>query len=190
MTEPFTTPDDAERLAEIRRELAALGEHEPSEAELAMLRDPLALDDDPDIASIARLSELAAAGSFDDLSQLEKHRVWRTIERRLPGEGSFEDQPSETGSRSGTRQSGSSERHFGPWIAAGLALAATLALVWWGPWADRTAPSSGPSSAEVAEVGDQARAALRALDDGLDDTARTERLMADYQRRLAEGKRQ
>ena len=76
-----------------------------------------------------------------------------------------------------------STRRLTPWIAIGLALAAAAVMLVLLPGDDEPG-STGPSAAEVAEVGDQARSALRALDDGLGDTARAERMSADYQRRL------
>jgi hypothetical protein len=157
----------------IARELEALGEEPLSATELAMLADDdRDLEDEPAVASTARLIELSrpldpielSAG----LSEIDQQRVWRTIEdRRAPTDG-----------RSSERRS----RRWTPWIAVSLALAAAAVMLVVLP-GDRGA-SSRPSQAEVAQVGDQARSALRALDDGLGDTARAERLSADYQRRL------
>lgn len=156
----------------IARELEALGEEPLSAAELAMLAgDELDLDDEPAVASTARLIELSRPYESANLSDIDQQRVWRTIEqRRAPMDVRREAQPS---------------RRWAPWIGVSLALAAAAVMLVLLPGDDRDA-KTGPSKAEVAQVGDQARSALRALDDGLDDTARAERLSADYQRRLEE----
>jgi hypothetical protein len=156
----------------IARELEALGEEPLSADELAMLagaedryssHGPSGPDWEPAVASTARLIELSRPLEPVSLSELDHQRVWRTIEQR----------------RSGDRAS----RRWAPWIAVGLAVAAAAVMLVLLPGDDRDTPT-GPSAAEVAEVGDQARSALRALDDGLGDTARAERLDADYRRRL------
>jgi hypothetical protein len=71
---------------QIERELAALGEAPPSVAELEG-----AFDDTPEVASVARLVELAEPVVFEDLSELESHRAWRQIEQRLGGSGEADE---------------------------------------------------------------------------------------------------
>jgi hypothetical protein len=160
MTEPLTPTET------IARELEALGEEPLGADELAMLAGE-AIDDEPAVASTARLIELSQPFEAPPLSELDRQRVWRTIEQRR-----------------GTATGGdAASRRWAPWIGVALAIAAAAVMLVLLPGDDETS-ASGPSAAEVAEVGEQARSALRALDDGLGDTARAERLSADYQRRL------
>jgi hypothetical protein len=149
--------------AAIARELEALGEDPPSAEELAMLA-AAALDDEPDVARTTRLIELAQVDTAHDepLGELGKQRVWRAVEsRRAIGRA----------------------RLSGRWVAVGLAIAAALAVLVLVPGRDESR-EPGPSAAEVGEVGDQARLALQALDDGLDDTARLEQLRGRYAERM------
>lgn len=151
--------------AAIARELEALGEDPPSADELAMLA-AASLDDEPEVAGTARLIELAQpdfAGPSEPLGELGKQRVWRTVEARR-----------------GLSRGRSSAR----WVAVGLAIAAALALLVLMPGRGEQAREDGPSAAELAEVGEQARLALRALDDGLDDTTRAERMRGAYVERM------
>jgi hypothetical protein len=164
MTEPRNPSDDI-----IARELEALGEEPLDAEELAMLAAG-GLDDEPAVASTARLIELSLPREEPaNLSELDRQRVWRTIEQR----------------RGSTREAASPRpTRVAPWLALSLAVAAAaVMMIVLLPGDDERSPT-GPSAAEVAEVGEQARSALRALDDGLGDTARAERLTADYQRRL------
>lgn len=150
--------------AAIARELEALGEDPPSAEELAMLA-AASLDDEPDVAGTARLIELAQVDAALDepLGELGKQRVWRAVE-----------------SRRGVGR----DRTSGRWLGLGLALAAAAALlVWVVPERDEPR-ETGPSAAEVDEVGEQARLALQTLDDGLDDTARLEQLRGRYAERM------
>ena len=150
--------------AAIARELVALGEDPPSAEELAMLA-AASLDDEPDVAGTTRLIELAQVDAALDepLGELGKQRVWRAVEsRRAVGRA----------------------RLSGRWVALGLAIAAALALLVVVPEGDEPAREQGPSAAEVGEVGEQARLALQALDDGLDDTARLEQLRGRYAARM------
>lgn len=164
MTAPTSQPETLER------ELAALGEAPPSAEELALL------EDDVEIASVARLVDLAEPFAFDNLSQLETHRGWRTVEQRLARAKSAPAaaHPSETSPVGG-----------GPrrWLfaAIGLAAAAAIALIILRP----TTPNSLDPKA-VAKMGEQARATLRTLSHGTSDTQRAETLAAEYQQRLAE----
>ncbi len=149
--------------AAIARELEALGEDPPSAEELAMLA-AASLDDEPDVAGTARLIELAQVDAALDepLGELGKQRVWRAVEsRRAIGRA----------------------RVSGRWVAVGLAIAAALAVLVLVPERDEPR-ETGPSAAEVGEVGEQARLALQALDDGLDDTARLEQLRGRYAERM------
>jgi hypothetical protein len=152
---PIPAPSDT-----IARELEALGEEPLSADELAMLAGD-EVEDEPAVASTARLIELSRPLEPVSLSEIDQQRVWRTIEQRRSG----------------------ANRRWAPWIAVGLAVAAAAVMLVLLPGDDRDA-STGPSAAEVAEVGAQARSALRALDDGLSDTDRAERLNADYRKRL------
>jgi hypothetical protein len=169
----------------IERELAALGEAPPSDEELALLAGELDEHDDHDeIATVARLAELAEPLAFDELSPLETHRGWRNVEQRLaaahvPGQANAQPHASE---QSGSH--GASPRQ-GRWLfaAIGLAAAAALVLIVVNP--------SNPEQPEldakaVAELGEQARASLKALDNGTSDTQRAEQLAAKYQQRLEE----
>lgn len=158
MSEPST---DA-----IARELEALGEAPLSAAELAMLAED-ALDDEPAVAGTARLIDLAQPYEHQPLGELGIQRVWRRVEPH---------------GRARVR------RVQSRWVAVTIAIAAALVLVV--VVADREpgdrepGSGSGPSATEVAELGEQARVALHALDEGLDDTARAERARADYLARM------
>ncbi len=152
----------------IERELAALGEEPLQDDELAMLAgEAQALDGEPAVASTARLFELAQPYDHADhaeLSELAKQRIWRTVDSR--------PRPSGVGRRG---------REVGL-VAVVLALAAALVLVVVDLDDERSPPE--PRDREVAALADQTRSALRALDDGLGDTARAERLTSEYQQRL------
>jgi hypothetical protein len=122
---------------------------------------------EPAVAITARLMDLSRPYESADLSELDKRRVWRNVEQRRATQRPAIEVPS---------------RSWTPWIGVALALAAAAVVLVLLP-GDETSPI-GPSATEVAEVGDQARSALRALDDGLTDTARAEQMTRDYQRRL------
>ena len=171
---------DTEQIELTRDELAALGEAAPSEAEQLLLRgdglDAPEAHADPSVASVARLAELAAPLKFEDLSELELHRGWRGIEERLPGAAAHPAPSTGGGVRS--------------WLfaAVGIAAAAAVLLVVLRPGKD-TQQAQAPSPeqvTELAELGEQARAALRVLDDDQTDTERATQLAAAYQRRLAQ----
>ena len=171
----------------IERELAALGEAPPSAEELALLAGEL--EDHDEIATVARLAELAEPLAFDELSPLETHRGWRNVEQRLARvqapEQATQQQASEQSSPSGPSRGGSSPRPHGRWLlaAVGLAAAAALVLIVVNP----STPEQPELDAEaVAELGEQARATLKALDNGASDTQRAEQLAAEYQQRLEE----
>lgn len=167
----------------IERELAALGEAPPSDEELALLAGEL--DDDDDIATFARLAELAEPLAFDELSPLETHRGWRNVEQRLAAAAHT---PDSAGAQSQTSEQsashGASPRQ-GRWLfaAIGLAAAAALVLIVVNP-SDPEQPELDAKA--VAEIGEQARASLKALDNGTSDTQRAEQLAAKYQQRLEE----
>ena len=152
----------------IARELAALGEDAPSEAELAWLRDGT-LDAEPDVASVARLSELAEPFGFEELSELEIHRAWRRSEHQL------------SASSHAPAAAAPSPRR---WLlaAAGLAAAAAVALL----VIPEREQAPQLSAQDVASQGESVRVALRALDDGRSDSERARAIAAEYQRRLAE----
>lgn len=158
----------------IERELAELGEPPPSAAELALAARPEALDAEPELACVARLSKLAEPLTFDDLSELERHRGWREVERRL------DDRAPEAAK---LERGGGVARRW-PYLAAGLAVAAAVLLVVLQPDAELADP--GPSASEVAALGDTVRASLRALGDGETDTQRAASVVEQYQRRLEE----
>jgi hypothetical protein len=159
----------------IARELAALGEAPPSAEELALLasrpgyRADEELDEHDEVASVARLAELSEPFGFDDLSELETHRVWRNVEQRAaraePGHA--------------RRPSGGGPRRW-LFAAAGLAAAAAIA------WIVVGSPAPEHDADAVADLGTQARATLQMLDDGASDTERAEQLAAEYQQRLEE----
>ncbi|PRQ06634.1 hypothetical protein [Enhygromyxa salina] len=166
MSEATSNPD----AAQIMHELATLGEPPPSAAELA--HD--SLDDDPEVASVARLAELAEPLEVRDLSELELHRAWRGVEQRLPGASAS---PAPEPSRGAKL----------PWliIAVGVAAAAAVVLIVLPPGEDSQRRAKVQTE-QVTELGDQARTALRVLDDGQTDTERATQLAATYQRRLEE----
>ena len=178
MTEPTHTTET------IERELAALGEAPPSAEELALLAsdDDDDLDALDDLATVARLSELAEPLAFDDLSQLETHRGWRNVEQRLARpEPARATEPAANDSASEHPGGGGPRRWL--FAAVGLAAAAALVLIVVRP----SAPEQPELDAEtVAELGEQARATLKILDDGASDTQRAEQLAAEYQQRLEE----
>ena len=158
--------------AAIERELAELGEAPASAEELAMFDT---LEQDPEVASVARLAELAEPCAFDDLSELELHRAWRSVERRgakAPAEAA--PHPSGGGPRR--------------WLfaAIGLAAAAAILLIVTRPTDDEQLAQTQADAEAVAELGEQARASLKLLDDGASDTQRAEQLAAEYQARLEE----
>jgi hypothetical protein len=160
----------------IERELAALGEAPPSAEELGLLDR---LGDHEDIASVARLAELAEPLAFEDLSELELHRSWREVEQRQQqSRGSA--QPATTGAGPGPRR----------WLlaAAGLAAVAAVVLLVVRPLANDEGGGTGRDgdAQQVAKLGEHARATLRALDDGVSDTQRAEQIAAEYQRQLEE----
>lgn len=170
----------------IERELAALGEAPPSAEELAMLAE---LEDHGEVASVARLTELADPLAFEDLSELETHRGWRNVEQRLArssGEPTGEVAPSKRPTPSG----GGPRR----WLYAAIGVAAAAAVLFvvtrpalrLGPGKDETVADSKVDAKAVAELGEQARASLKILDNGTTDTQRAEQLAAEYQARLEE----
>jgi hypothetical protein len=167
--------------SEIERELAALGEAPPSAEELALLASG-ELDDDAEIASVARLAEIAEPIAFAQLSELETHRAWRTVEQRLARSTAsdaeqLDARPSEQRPL-GPRLAGGPKR----WLLAAVGLAAAAAIVV--IIVPRSPPELDPE--QVAKMGEQARATLRTLQHGASDTERAEQLAAEYQQRLEE----
>lgn len=183
MSEATSNTEQRERLErELGDQLVTLGEAPPSEAELVLLRG-LADDSDPDtnptsstnpdIASVARLAELAEPIAFEDLSELELHRAWRGVEQRLPGAGA--------------------SARIKPWLFAAVGVAAAAAVLLIVVQSGRHSEDSRQAQtlsdkqlAELAALGDQARAALRLLDDGQSDTERAANLADTYQLRLTQ----
>lgn len=160
----------------IERELAALGEAPPSAEELALLASG-DLDHVSDVATMARLAELSEPLAFDDLSELETHRGWRNVEQRL---GSSEPAREVDEPPTQTSPIGGGPRR---WLFAAIGLAAAAAI---------TVIIVRPSSPEpvdpeqVVQLGEQARATLKTLENGASDTQRAEQLAAEYQQRLEE----
>ena len=161
----------------IARELAELGE-EPASAEELALIEAGTLEQQPAVASMARLSELAEPYAFDELSELETHRAWRKLEQRVE-----QDQEAEP------RVVSEPEPAAGPasprrWLfaLAGLAAAAAVALI--------VVPGEGEggtlSAEDVAKQGESVRVALDALDDGRSDSTRARERASAYQQRLEE----
>jgi hypothetical protein len=178
MSHARPSPEQHERELVLRRELELLGEEPPSAEELALVHDGTR-GDPAEVAVVSRLTELATAERFDPLSELELHRVWRSVEQRAAtGHGK---QATKTIGGGGARR----------WLLAavgGLAAAAAVLFAVLGPGRDeaRHADAKAPSSEQVAEMGDQVRATLQALDDGKSDSERAAELAAEYQRRLAQ----
>ncbi|HLT35318.1 MAG TPA: hypothetical protein VK034_03510 [Enhygromyxa sp.] len=169
----------------IERELAALGEAPPSAEELALLESGGLhrldhLDHAAEIAGVARLAELAEPLAFEDLSELETHRGWRTVEQRLTRPGSAADVDPGDARPSDSSPSGGGPRR---WLFAALGLAAAAAIVL---IIVRPSASEPLDPEQVAELGEQARASLQILEDGASDTQRAEQLAAEYQQRLEE----
>jgi hypothetical protein len=179
----------------IERELAALGEAPPSAEELALL-EAGELDeivDHAELASVARLVGLAEPINFDDLSELETHRGWRTVEQRLArarrvddladeplaDEPGLADEPDNDPRTDEPRPVGGGPQRW-LFAAIGLAAAAAIAVIILRP----SQPGLDPE--QVVKMGEQARATLRVLQHGASDTQRAEQLAAEYQQRLEE----
>jgi hypothetical protein len=190
MSHARPSPEQHERELVLRRELELLGEEPPSAEELALVLDGTR-GDPGEVAVVSRLTELAAAERFDPLSELELHRVWRSVEQRAA-----HAEPDAAGPAGPTGHGKQATKTIGGggarrWLLAavgGLAAAAAVLFVVLGPGRDeaRHADAKAPSSEQVAEMGDQVRATLQALDDGKSDSERAAELAAEYQRRLAQ----
>lgn len=173
MSEPKAHP--------ISSELAQLGEPALGEDELAWL-DGGSVDATGEVASVALLHELAEPQAFEDLSELEAHRVWRNVEGRL--ESPRATRPS---AAPATSHSGGHKRWL--LVAVGMAAAAVVALIVV-PRDDSTevAERERTRQAERAEqaeqMAEQAHAALALIDDGRSDRERAEAAAREYQRRL------
>jgi hypothetical protein len=170
MSHASPSPEQHERELAVRRELEMLGEEPPSPAELALV-----LERDPEVAIVSRLAELAEAESAEPLSELELHRAWRNVEQRIT---MAEPRP----------KIGGGSRRWLLTAIGGLAAAAGVLFMVFGPdrTADRRADAQTPSIEQVAEMGEQVRTALQALDDGKSDSECATELAADYQRRLTQ----
>ncbi len=181
---------------EIERELAGLGEAPPSAAELALLAQLDAdgtdgADEVDDVVVVARLTELAEPFAFEDLSELETHRSWRTVEQRLARtdanagdiEAGTEPQTEPSEHRRPTPSGGGPRRWL--FAAIGVAAAAAIVLIVVRPPTNETVAETRVDAEAVAELGEQARASLKVLDNGTSDTQRAEQLAAEYQARLA-----
>jgi hypothetical protein len=179
MSHARPSPDQREH--ELRRELELLGEEPPTAEELALLEQDA--ESEPEIAIASRLVELAGGERFDSLSELELHRGWRNVEQRAVNEAPLESaRHAPTGG--GARR----------WLFAavgGLAAAAAVLFVVFTPERDDPhATAEAPSSARVAEMGEQVRATLRVLDDGKSDSQRAAERAAEYRQRLAQRQEQ
>lgn len=179
----------------IERELATLGEARPSAEELDLIGHADHVDHvghADHVANVARLAELAEPIAFDDLSELETHRSWRSVELRLaqrpntpgpgPGRARVEDEHDAS-----TPTGGGPQR----WLltAVGIAAAAAVLLIVLRPFEQPKIAEAEPAKPDaelVAQLGERARVALNALDDGTSDTQRAEQLAADYRRQLEE----
>jgi hypothetical protein len=187
MSHAHPSPEQHERELVLRRELELLGEEPPSPAELALV-----LERDPEVAAVSRLAELAQAERFESLSELEVHRAWRTIEQRIavaePAEvGNGSGEPDEKSEPTRPKTGGGGSRRWLLAAVGGLAVAAGVLFVVFLPDRDagRRADVETPNSEQVAEMGEQVRTALQALDDGKSDSERAAELAAEYERRLA-----
>jgi hypothetical protein len=168
-------PSHEQRELELRRELELLGEEPPSPAELALVFEQEG--EEPEIATVSRLVELAQGERVAPLSELELHRGWRNVEQRALHDEPVRHAPTGGGARR--------------WLFAaigGLAAAAAVLFVVFGPERDTNRHATGepPSSEQVAKMGEQVRASLRALDDGKSDSERAAERAAEYERRLAQ----
>ncbi|MCA9684886.1 MAG: hypothetical protein KC457_22070, partial [Myxococcales bacterium] len=156
----------------VARELAELGEEPLSPEELALLA--AGEDDNADIDTVARLHELAEPFAFDDLSELERAQSWKGVESRLPAIASATgtETGTETGTGTGTSGgaggAGGRVRWLFPSVTLAAAAAAVLVLIL------RPPSDQGPSPEEIAEIGQQARTMLAALDDGRSDSERAD----------------
>jgi hypothetical protein len=185
-------PNPDQRELELRRELELLGEEPPSPDELALLEQDG--EQEPEIAIVSRLVELAQAERFDSLSELELHRGWRSVEQRAVNDGSVEH-GGPVGRvehvQDGHRPTGGGARRWLFAAVGGLAAAAAVLFVVFGPERDtQQQAAEAPSSEQVAEMGEQVRATLRVLDDGKSDSERAVERAAEYQRRLAQRQEQ
>ena len=183
----MSEPDNSAK--QIQRELAALGEDAPSEAELALADEEAgaALERAPELARVARLIELAEPHEFDDLSELETHRGWRSVEQRLAASVVGEDSRTGAAVPAGTPSSAGGARR---WLLAAIGLAAAAAVlvvvVSTSGHQDELAQrdEQAPSATKLSEMADQARAALQALDDGKSDSERAAELARQYTQRM------
>lgn len=181
-------PSPDQRELELRRELELLGEEPPSAEELALLEQEA--EQEPEIATVSRLVELAHGERFDSLSELELHRVWRNVEQRAVNDAPAE--PAEPAVPVVHRPTGAGARRWLFAAVGGLAAAAGVLFVVLGPErdTDRHATAEAPSSEQVAKLGDQVRATLQVLDDGKSDSQRAAERAAEYRRRLAQRQEQ
>jgi hypothetical protein len=179
MTAPSQTSET------IERELAALGEAPASAEELAMLREPGELDSLHPVASVARLAEVAEPIEINDLSELELHRGWRNVELRLARSSEARQSTPSDRSAPAPAPSGGGPRRW-LFAAIGVAAAAAILVIVLRPADAPTVAKTKIDAESVSELGDQARASLKVLDDGITDTQRAEQLAAEYQARLEE----
>lgn len=173
MSHASTSSERRELELALRRELESLGEPPLGEAELALVLERR-FDDDPEVATVSRLVELASASApSEGLSELELHRGWRTVEQRV--------------ARPAVVRAPAVGRRRLSVAVGGLAAAAAVLLIVIGPGKDdgEATHAQAPTAQQVAAIGEQVHASLRALDDGKTDSERAVELAADYQRRLA-----
>jgi anti-sigma-K factor RskA len=158
-------PDDS--ASKVERELAALGE-----APLAPEEEVLLARSDgethEEARTIAALVELSTAPPEEELSQLDRFRIWRKVEASRPAAGALEDEAHPTS--------------LPRWrsVVAGLAVAAGVALWVRGQPVERTRASDSPSVKALAE---EARRGFAALG-GTSGTKRARTLARTYARRL------
>jgi hypothetical protein len=177
-------PSHEQRELELRRELELLGEEPPSPAELALVFEQEG--EEPEIATVSRLVELAQGERVAPLSELELHRGWRNVEQRALHDGSVA--PGKSGEPVRHAPTGGGARRWLFAAVGGLAAAAAVLFVVFGPERDTARHATGepPSSEQVAKMGEQVRATLRVLDDGKSDSERAAERAAEYERRLAQ----
>ena len=163
---------EADRASRIAAELAALGEDEALDDELAFALAPgpdgLGHEDLRTVATLVELSQWEPPDT--GLLPLERHRVWRSISQRAATVGpALVADPEEPAANASRGWRG---------VVAAIGLVAGLALV---PRYD-IAPPSPEAQEATAGVGEAARLALDTLGDK--DGSRARSLADDYAARL------
>jgi hypothetical protein len=164
-------PLDAEHVARIRAELAALGEDPADDDELAFASMPAAVPDD--VRTVATLVELSAwAAPAEGLLPLARHRAWQ----RVASHGS----PASTGGGPVHELAANGAGFRG--VLASLALVAGVVLLL---HVDVPPPPTAEDRAALASMGEATRAALAATVPGEQDGARARTLADGYAERLS-----